>query len=552
MVRSADLPCARLLAALLFVCSTTFAATYYVRTDGGTAAQCTGLANAAYSGSGTAQACAWDHPFQALPPDGTPRISGGDTLIIGSGSYQMGYGASGADACESGGSWECYMPPIPSGTDSSHRTRILGQGSDTGCSSPPQLWGTERAEMVINLTDSSHVEVGCLEITDHSGCVVSHSGSVACERDTSPFGTWGDAGIYAEDSTDVLLKNLNVHGLASTGIHAGRLTDWTIDTVTIRANGWVGWDGDLQSDSGTDSNSGTMKFTKLRVEWNGCAETYPGKQPSDCWGQEAGGYGDGFGTGSTGGKWIVEDSAFIRNTSDGLDLLYCQSTCSIEIRRTLAEGNAGNQIKTSGPVKIENSIIVGNCGFFYQNAADYWVDDCRALGTALAMDLFPGNAATVFNTTIASEGDCVIVADCAQGSTCTGAETVTVRNALLVGYIDFLQPFESSALAYQESWTTNPFSIDYSLITGVKDNECPTGTNVCGGTPGITSATLDSFDARLAAGSAAIDVGTATGAPTTDYTGATRDSKPDIGAYEYAGSSQPPTTAKRRRLVGRH
>jgi len=82
-----------LLAALSFNAST-----FYVRTDGGSDQQCTGRTDSAYPGSGTAQPCAWDHPFRAMPPGGTPRIAGGDTLVIGAGSYMMGAGAPGADA----------------------------------------------------------------------------------------------------------------------------------------------------------------------------------------------------------------------------------------------------------------------------------------------------------------------------------------------------------------------------------------------------------------------------------------------------------------------
>ncbi len=59
------------------------AATYYVRPDGGSHEQCTGLTDAAYPGTGTNQPCAWDHPFRALPPDGSPRLPGGATLVIG-------------------------------------------------------------------------------------------------------------------------------------------------------------------------------------------------------------------------------------------------------------------------------------------------------------------------------------------------------------------------------------------------------------------------------------------------------------------------------------
>jgi hypothetical protein len=38
---------------------------YYVRTDGGSAKQCTGLVDAPYPGNGINQPCAWDHPFRA-------------------------------------------------------------------------------------------------------------------------------------------------------------------------------------------------------------------------------------------------------------------------------------------------------------------------------------------------------------------------------------------------------------------------------------------------------------------------------------------------------
>ncbi|HUW08982.1 MAG TPA: hypothetical protein VM537_04595, partial [Anaerolineae bacterium] len=296
------------------------ARTYYVRTDGGSPEQCTGLVAAPYPGSGTAQPCAWDHPFRALPPDGSPRIAGGDTLVIGPGSYMMGIGAPGDDNCDPDYAWDCRMSPLPSGPDGAHPTRILGQGWDQGCSDPPELWGTERADVIVDLSGAGNVEVRCLEITDHSSCVEDHSGGLACQRDSYPHGSWAATGLYAADSAHVHLQHLNIHGLASAGVRAGRLRDWTVEDVRIAGNGWVGWDGDLWD--GDDSNSGTLLFRRWTVEWNGCGESYPGGEPVGCWGQTAGGYGDGVGTGATGGDWIIEDSAFLHNTSDGLDLLY--------------------------------------------------------------------------------------------------------------------------------------------------------------------------------------------------------------------------------------
>ncbi len=115
----------------------------------------------------------------ALPPEGPPRISGGDTLIITNGSYRMGYGAPGADICETDYTWDCHMPPISSGPDAANPTRILGAGWDSGCANPPELWGAERAYFILNLIGSSNVEIACLEITGHSGCVEDHTGGLA-------------------------------------------------------------------------------------------------------------------------------------------------------------------------------------------------------------------------------------------------------------------------------------------------------------------------------------------------------------------------------------
>jgi len=518
---------------LVSLASSAPAATFHVRTDGGSPSQCTGLADAAYPGAGAGQPCAWDHPFRALPPGGPPRISGGDTLVIGPGSYRMGLGAPGAEACEAEGSWECHAAPVPSGPDAAHPTRIVGSGAYTGCASPPELWGTERANWILDLTGTSNAEVACLVLTDHSGCVEFHSGSIPCERDTPPFGPWAAVGLYAEDSANVRLANLNIHGLASRGILAGRLRDWTVDDVRIAGNGSAGWDGDID---GTDSNAGTLLFRRFTNEWNGCGETYPGGQPTGCWAQSAGGYGDGFGTGETQGDWVFEDSIFRYNTSDGLDLLYARTGSSITLRRVLAVGNAGNQLKTNGPARIEDSVAIGSCAFFEGKSFTFNVDHCRALGNTLSLTVRPGDRLTIQNNTIAGQGDCLAIAECS--GTCTGSERVTFRNNIFQGHTDFLQPFESTCLIYQETFPQGDavFDVDFSAVNGVKDDACPGANHVCGVSLGLQDAALASFDARLSAGSPAIDAGSLATASTLDFLGLLRDSKPDLGAVEYRAS----------------
>jgi hypothetical protein len=522
----------------LFICTgTAGAATWYVRTDGGTADQCTGTTDAPYPGSGNGRACAWDHPFRALPPGGTPRISGGDTLIIATGSYMMGYAAPETGACEADGAWDCFMSAVPSGRSPANPTRIIG-----ACGGRTELWGTERTDTVVNLTGSSNVEISCLEITDHSGCVEFHSGSIPCRRDSPPFGSWAVNGIYAEDSAGVTLRNLDIHGLAGVGVRAGRISDWTVTDVRIAANGAAGWDSDIGENS---SNSGTMHFTRLRVEWNGCGETWPGRQPDGCWGQSAGGYGDGFGTGATQGRWIFDESAFLYNTSDGLDLLYVRPGGTVEVRRTIAAGNAGQQLKVAGPSILENLVISGNCGWFDGKAVTFDVDNCRAAGNALAVFLYPGDSTSIVNSTIASEGDCVVFAGCHEGWTCNGSERLMMRNNILIGKLEFGETAERSASLYWEGIRDSSVDSDYSLIFGTKDDSCIGVHDFCGVDPLLVNDSLDSFDARLRPGSVAIGTAYAPRAPAVDFSGQLRDTTPDIGAFEYAATAAQP----RRRAV---
>lgn len=444
---------------------------YFVRTDGGDATQCSGLADAPYPGSGEGQDCAWDHPFRAFPPGGQVRIGGGESLVVGPGSYQIGFGAPGSENCEEAGSFDCIMPPIPSGPDPSHPTRLLGSGWESGCGDPPELWGSGRPWFLLNLTDSSNVDVGCFEITDHSGCVEAHSGGLACERDNPPYGDWAPIGIQAEDSTSVHLWDLNIHGMANTGIHAGRLADWTLDNVRIAGNGLAGWDGDLWDDLG-DSNSGTMTFRHWTVEWNGCGETYPDGEPTGCWAQEAGGYGDGVGTGQTGGDWIIEDSAFLFNTSDGLDLLYHDLGGRVVLNRVRAEGNAGNQIKVTGESSLTDLDVVGNCAFFEGQPFTHLVDHCRANGNALALFFTGGDAITVDGASVSGQGDGLIMSGVREGASCTGGERLTVRNSRFVGAADYFDPTDIAFLFYQEECGELRMDSDFNQMERVKNVEC--------------------------------------------------------------------------------
>ena len=530
-----------------------FATTYYVRKDGGSATQCTGLIDAPYPGAGLGMACAFNHPFWAHSARGNnpTKLVGGDTLIIDGSNvaqYMMGYGAPNTNDtsyCYPNWAYDCYMRPIPSGPDAAHPTRILGKGWDTGCVNPPQLWGTERANEVINLTGSNNVELQCLEVTDHSDC--QENGPSPCNRTTAPFGPWAVTGLFASDSANTVIKNINIHGMANKGIHAGRLKDWTLEDSQIVANSFVGWDGDIGAN--ISSNSGTMTFNRVKILFSGCGETYPGKQPFNCYSQDQGGYGDGLGTHQTGANWVFNNCDISHNVSDGIDLLYHDGTGTVTVKRTRAEGNAGNQVKSSTNTVIENSLLIGNCAYFHNNPITWnssTFNDCRAFGNAVALNFRPGMSATINDSTLVSNGDNLIIT---MGSSCNGTEVLKTRNDIFLGRLDYHGSGESSGLYYASGATGNgdgpcgslPLNDDYSVIFGTKNfnNDCNgKAHSFCQdpklAEPLVNYYTGDAFNANLQSTSPAIGKALVlTGASSLDYNSYDRGSVWDIGALEY-------------------
>lgn len=541
---------------------------YYVRTDGGDAEQCTGLANAPYPGSGTNQQCAWSHPFWALRiVDGRPewRLSPGDTLIIAPGSYRMGYGAPNTSWCAQESAYECLLPPLP------NNLRILGEGWDQGCQNPPELWATERAYYIFEISGVSGVTLACLELTDHLGCADWHANSeVRCNSDNPPFGDWGYRGILMRDASNISLRDLNIHGFAVEGIEAGRVQNISLERVRIAGNGWSGWNGDLCGAPGarydengkcleTSSNQGDIVFRNVIIEWNGCVESYPSKQPDHCWAQSAGGYGDGLGTAATGGNWIIEDSTFRYNTSDGLDLLYAVvSTQSfIKLNRVQAYGNAGNQIKVGGPTVITNTLAIGNCNYFTgkpfaQEMGDVSSGDaCRAGGATISVNMKPNDRSAIINSTILSEGWAQVEAYCGtysfqEAQPCTGSEILYLINNIFLG-------FRNATVTDREDWPdligdndpehrTRRESIDYNLIYNTQV-EVPIGDNNILSDPQLVKESdINDIDAHLKSGSPAIDRGAPVGrefglgsVPNHDIVNTQRPKGQgvDLGAYEF-------------------
>lgn len=451
------------------------AETYHVRPDGGDQLTCSGRAPApAENANGD---CAWSHPFIALPPGGTARMTGGDTLVIHPGTYRMGFGAPGAQACSADWPWDCHMPPVPGGLGPDQPTRIIG----ADCSRVPRLIGTGRAARIFDLTGSSDVEIRCLEVTDATVCAEHHchGGQCpgtprACPREGPVPGDWAAVGLHAQDAARVRLADLHIHGLAIAGIRAGRIRDWTLERVRLRANGWAGWDGDIGGDS---ANAGRLEFIDVEIAYNGCLEAPEGAAPIGCWAQQTGGYGDGLGTGETAGDWVLERATFTGNTSDGLDLLYLRSPGSVTIRDSRFAGNAGNQIKVSGSALIDSSEIDGRCDRHDGTGNMLPGDLCRAGGDALVFGMRPDDQVTVRDSRITGNGDCLIVT---HGGDAT-SELELVGNKL-EGLPSRARPGRRTCGVYLHKGSPQDVIRD-NLFIGVRESRCPPGNRCRPGNP---------------------------------------------------------------------
>ncbi len=459
---------------------------YFVRPDGGDANQCSGRVDAPYQEGGNRD-CAWNSPAIALPSSGSPRIGPGDVLVLAAGTYTIG----------------APLQAVPSGPAPDKPTRVIGKSGTM-----PRLVGTHGIDHVLSLDGSSNIEIGRLEITDGSECIYRHPGpGVACTDATPRART----GIYARASRNAWLHDLDIHGLAALGINAGGLRDWTLDRIRINRNGRAGWDGNIGPDG---SNAGAIVIRDIEVGWNGCGERVATGEPVACWAQQAGGYGDGFGTTKTGGQWLIEDGYFHHNTSDGLDLRYMDGAddTKVVLRRIHSRANAGNQVKVKGNSLVENSVLVGHCSFF---ANKFFMEDkdlCRADGSTLQLVLTGDDVATVRGNTIAGEG--AVQIGHSEGDT---SDRVVVHDNLVVGFPYFRDPDSLSGFNGGKS----PADKQFRRNVAWNVRKCPGDTD-CGGKPKLANTTLAAFDANPLPGSASAGRAGAVSCPGRAPTGAPR------------------------------
>lgn len=366
------------------VSSSAWATTYYVRTNGSTSTNCLGTTDVDYDGSGTGEACAFNHPFWAIPVNGgSGAMAGGDDLVIVNGTYRIGcqdaadcdealYNVTSAE-CNESAPYDCYPTAIPDGTAGNHTT-IYGCNTSGNCASVddrPTLWGAGRIiRGLINLQDSDYVDVKGLNLTDHAECGGGTHPTLSCgSSDSSELSAL--FGITITRATHITIEDVRASGFYSYGMYGGGGSDLTFTNLELSYNAFGGWDADSCGSDGTCGMTGNISFVNPTIMYNGCIMddlTYGTTVDGGCYSQDQGGYGDGIGTHNTAGTWTFDGANISWNVSDGLDLLYMNrgsySGGSVTIRKSRFEGNAGNNVKTPNNMSFEDSFNIGNCGFF--------------------------------------------------------------------------------------------------------------------------------------------------------------------------------------------
>lgn len=369
-------------------------ATYYVRASGGTNTQCIGTTDADYDGSGTGEACAFNHPEWWMPmaADSTENENtinaANDTLVIVNGSYRMGCKDatdcvdasfnSNTGACNTSASYDCDPRPVANnvtiiGCSTSGCGCTYGWGGQVTCTTTrPELWGAGNVKEVIDVSGSSGVTIKDIEITDRENCnlfTVHTCRNAGDLNDPSKLSAqWG---INAGNATNLTLTGVNIHGV---GYECMRVNN--VNGLTLTGSNLdycvTGMNNDTTGSCTTCGLSGTITIDKSSANRNGCIEDWQndGTTLTDkcCSQSQSCSSADAIGFNNTGGTWVITDSDMSYNTADGPDLLYLNrgsySGGSLTVKRSRFEGNAGNSIKGPNAMYVEDSFLLANCGYF--------------------------------------------------------------------------------------------------------------------------------------------------------------------------------------------
>ncbi len=548
--------------------------TWYVRAGGGTPfvnrsqtpkGECDGKHDADYPGKGTNQPCAVKN-LRDLYADGISHlhmawmISGGDKVIVhqSPAGYHVAFDKPYTPTnCED---LYCDLPSIPSGTAAQH-TQILGERFASCHDDIAKTLLIAYGREAFNVKDSQFVDISCFEITDKAACGPSQYKNASCPGG-SPGGAYGI--LESALTSNVNYNDLFVHGLVVAAINGASGVGVVGNYVHIRGMPMAGIDmDDAPWQSSNISVAGGFTLTNSITEFTGCVEEYPVVHAYpyiECRDQNTTGYGDGFGTAHTVGKWVFDHDIWRYNFQDGLDLLHSGMQI-LSVTNSQSYGNDGQAYKigAADTVIFRNNTALVNCNRIMSRIGDEpanpvvsGVVPCRAGGDGLVFQFTDQGTYLLQNNSVAGYGAVPYDLACEAGwDDCSHASTVYQNNVLL-GYANpVYNDGQTAAVFYLEStlmpknggWATR----DHNVFYNVRQNNCPTPLHAAEScntvdpqflgepkTPIRSELALDGFNFHLSPRSKLLGAGTWISGIESDGLDNRRPSPPSIGAWESA------------------
>lgn len=233
--------------------------TWNILLTGGTATQCTGLVNAPYPGTGSAQPCAFNHPFWLLNQSTFAwNIAAGDTVQFrDTGPYYLGQTLNGI-----GQSWpfcvgneaQCHFTAPP------NSVHIWGPGvgacHDSGHTkvvNAVQLIGLNDDFFMFALNGTTGVDLECVDISGAETCTQVGSGfsNVTSTQQTGTVATYG--WVYNNGTPLVLNESVTVQGTTNSSGH------FNVTKQVITGGAGLG-DGNIASISSYAISGSTATF----------------------------------------------------------------------------------------------------------------------------------------------------------------------------------------------------------------------------------------------------------------------------------------------------
>ena len=426
----------------------------------------------------------------ASPAYGSRQIKGGDTLIIRKGTYAVSV-------------YDDDIMYPPSGKSSAW-TVIKGEDG-----ARPVIAGRNDLFAAMNLAGKSYIQVENLEIT--------HDSRVSGE--TMYFRT--GITISGSPSKYILLKKLYIHHVDEYGIDMQDVQNIKILNCRLEYCGY----GAVGGPEGTAGGILNILIQNCTMSYGG--HYYRGGNGKDRPYDRP----DGFGIEPSNGPIQIIDSRAEHNYGDGLDSKSKNTT----VQRCVVGNNSCDGVKLWGTNSIvENTLIYGR-------------GDGSSVETPWAAvvigDDHKGSTYRLTNVTVDDYlgKNYLIYVQYDE----TANITLNIRNCIFRGMGTNCPMFIGNQGEVKLNADHNLFYLPKNAVIlqhGNKDytksNIKSLGTGNIYGDPKFTApAWGKTGNYHLKSGSPAINKGSATGAPKIDLDKKKRDTKPDIGAYEYGASS---------------